>query len=179
MSLQKAKVVIVNADVVSKLRYMFECRLVPTVRRGSLQVVTVLFCAIVILHIRLGGLKVHKCAWWPNSHICLTCMVLLVVSWIFSPAWPLFLPILLFFPLSPTPSHLPPMEFLVLGGLEPPASTPDLLLDEKLFLYQGFDHAKAKVANTLLSPGPKGAVNHRDVDLLFIRKRVNSSYSFS
>ena len=51
--------------------------------------------------------------------------------------------------------------------------------DEKLFLYQGFDHAKAKVANTLLSPGPKGAVNQRDADLLFMWKRVNSNYSFS
>ena len=51
--------------------------------------------------------------------------------------------------------------------------------DEKLFLYQGFDPANANVANTLLWPGPKGAVNQRDADLLFMWKRVNSNYSFS
>lgn len=50
--------------------------------------------------------------------------------------------------------------------------------DEKLFLYQGFDPANANMANMLLWPGPKGAVNQRDADLLFMWKRVNPSYSF-
>jgi len=50
--------------------------------------------------------------------------------------------------------------------------------DEKLFLYQGFDLANANIANMLLWPGPKGAVNQRDADLLFMWKRVNPSYSF-
>jgi legumain len=43
--------------------------------------------------------------------------------------------------------------------------------NEKLFLYQGFDPANANIANTLLWPGPKGAVNQRDADLLFMWKR--------
>ena len=55
MSLRKARVVIVNADMVSGLRFMFECRPIPTVCRGSLQVVIALFCTIVILHVRIGG----------------------------------------------------------------------------------------------------------------------------
>jgi len=55
MSLRKAIVVIVNTDVVSGLRFMFECGPVLMVCRGSLQVVTALFCAIVILHVRLEG----------------------------------------------------------------------------------------------------------------------------
>ena len=50
--------------------------------------------------------------------------------------------------------------------------------DEKLFLYQGIDPANANMANMLLWPGPKGAVNQRDADLLFMWKRVNPSYSF-
>jgi hypothetical protein len=33
----------------------------PMVCRGSLQVATALFSAIVILHVRLGGRKVVKC----------------------------------------------------------------------------------------------------------------------
>ncbi|RLM74129.1 vacuolar-processing enzyme beta-isozyme 1 [Panicum miliaceum] len=43
--------------------------------------------------------------------------------------------------------------------------------NEKLFLYQGFDPANANIANTLLWPGPKGAVNQRDADLLFMWQR--------
>ncbi|XP_062184109.1 vacuolar-processing enzyme beta-isozyme 1-like [Phragmites australis] len=43
--------------------------------------------------------------------------------------------------------------------------------DEKLFLYQGFDPANANIANTLLWPGAKAAVNQRDADLLFMWKR--------
>jgi hypothetical protein len=48
--------------------------------------------------------------------------------------------------------------------------------NEKLFLYQGFDPANANAANMLLWPGPKGAVNQRDADLLFMWKRVNSVF---
>jgi len=51
------------------------------------------------------------------------------------------------------------MEFLGVGWLEPPAPTLDPPLDEKLFLYQCFDPAKAKVASALLWPGPTSAVN--------------------
>lgn len=51
--------------------------------------------------------------------------------------------------------------------------------DEKLFLYQGFDPANINIANTLLWESPKTAVNQRDADLLFMWKRVNSSYPFS
>ncbi|NP_001401341.1 Vacuolar-processing enzyme beta-isozyme 1 [Zea mays] len=43
--------------------------------------------------------------------------------------------------------------------------------DEKLSFYQGFDPANANIANMLLWPGPKGAVNQRDADLLFMWKR--------
>ncbi|KAL6903423.1 hypothetical protein ACP4OV_004236 [Aristida adscensionis] len=43
--------------------------------------------------------------------------------------------------------------------------------DEKLFLYQGFNPANVNIANKLLWPGPKAAVNQRDADLLFLWKR--------
>jgi legumain len=48
--------------------------------------------------------------------------------------------------------------------------------DEKLFLYQGFDPANANMTNRLLWPGLEGAINQRDADILFMWKRVHSSY---
>ncbi|XP_044412275.1 vacuolar-processing enzyme beta-isozyme 1 [Triticum aestivum] len=41
--------------------------------------------------------------------------------------------------------------------------------DDKLFLYQGFYPVKSSITNRpLLSPSLKGAINQRDVDILFM-----------
>ncbi|KAF7031041.1 LOW QUALITY PROTEIN: hypothetical protein CFC21_042427 [Triticum aestivum] len=44
--------------------------------------------------------------------------------------------------------------------------------DDKLFLYQGFYPVKSSITNRpLLSPSLKGAINQRDVDILFMWKK--------
>jgi len=54
-SAQDTRVLLINLDMVSGLIKCCWISPFPMVCRGSLQVVTVLFCAIVILHVRLGG----------------------------------------------------------------------------------------------------------------------------
>ena len=67
MSLPQARVVIINADVVYGLRFTFECRSVLTVCRGSLQVVTTLFSAIVILHVQLHDSSLCRNFWFDQA----------------------------------------------------------------------------------------------------------------
>ena len=55
------RVSLVKAEVVSGLIKFSWMSPFPMVRRGSLQVVTTLFSAIVILHVQLGGRRVIKC----------------------------------------------------------------------------------------------------------------------
>ena len=52
---------LINVGMVSGLNKCRWMSTFPTVCRGSLQVVTALFCAIVTLHVRLGGRMVIKC----------------------------------------------------------------------------------------------------------------------
>ena len=60
-SKQDARVSLINVGLVSGLIKCCWMSPFPTVCRGSLQVVTALFCAIVTLHVRLGGRMVIKC----------------------------------------------------------------------------------------------------------------------
>ena len=54
-SAREARVSLINIDIVSGLIKCCWMSPFPTVCRGSMQVVTALFCASEILHIRLGG----------------------------------------------------------------------------------------------------------------------------
>ena len=56
-----SRVSLTSVDMVSGLVKCCWMSLFLTVCRGSLQVVTVLFSAFVILHIRLGSRRVIKC----------------------------------------------------------------------------------------------------------------------
>ena len=60
-STRDTRVSLTSVDMVSGLDKCCWMSLFLMVCRGSLQVVTVLFSAIVILHIRLGGRRVIKC----------------------------------------------------------------------------------------------------------------------
>ena len=51
---------LINVGMVSGLNNCYWMSHFPTVCRGSLQVVTALFCAIVTLYVRLGGRRVIK-----------------------------------------------------------------------------------------------------------------------
>ena len=52
--------------------------------------------------------------------------------------------------------------------------------EDMLFLYQGFDPAKSSITNRpLLRPSLKGAINQRDVDILFMWKKVKSQLYIS
>ena len=48
--------------------------------------------------------------------------------------------------------------------------------DEKLYLYQGFNPANANMTNKLFWQAPRAAINQRDADLLFLWRRVWSSF---
>ena len=54
-SARDTRVSLTSVDMVSRLAKSCWMSTIPTVCRGSLHVVTALFCAIIILHIRLGG----------------------------------------------------------------------------------------------------------------------------
>ena len=60
VSARDTRVSLINVDMVSGLIKCCWISPFPTVCRGSLQVVTALFCAIVILHDRSEGQEVHK-----------------------------------------------------------------------------------------------------------------------
>ena len=61
-SVQGTRVLPASVDMVSRLVKCCWMSPFPTVCRGSLQVVTALFSAIVILHVRLGGRRVYMSA---------------------------------------------------------------------------------------------------------------------
>lgn len=49
---------------------------------------------------------------------------------------------------------------------------------EKLYLFQGFDPSNANLSgNALPLTMPMGAINQRDADLFFLRKRVSAGYA--
>ena len=54
-SARDTRVSLNNVDMVPGLIKYYWMSPFPTVCRGSLQVVTALFCAIIIVHVRLGG----------------------------------------------------------------------------------------------------------------------------
>ena len=60
-SARDTRVSLTSVDMVSVLVKYCWMSPFPTVCRGTLQVVTTLFSAIVILHVRLGGRRVIKC----------------------------------------------------------------------------------------------------------------------
>ena len=59
--MQNTIVSLTSVDMVSGLVMFCWMSPFPTVRRGSLEVVTALFSTIVILHVRLGGMRCIKC----------------------------------------------------------------------------------------------------------------------
>ena len=60
-SVWDTRVSLISVDMVSRLDKCCWMSSFPTICRGSLQMVTVLFSAIVILHVQLGGRRVIKC----------------------------------------------------------------------------------------------------------------------
>ena len=60
-TVRDTSVSLTNVDMVSRLVKSCWISPFPMVCRGSLQVVTTLFSAIVILHVRLGGRRCIKC----------------------------------------------------------------------------------------------------------------------
>ena len=60
-SMRDARVSLTSVDIVSGLVKYCWMSPFPTVCRGSMQVVTALFSAFVILHVRLGGRRCIKC----------------------------------------------------------------------------------------------------------------------
>ena len=68
-SVWDTKVSLTSVDMVSGLYKC--CWILPffTICRGSLQVLTTLFSAFVVLHVRLGGSEGYKMLSWLDSHI--------------------------------------------------------------------------------------------------------------
>ena len=60
-SMRDTRVSLTSVDIVSGLVKYCWMSSFPTVCRGSLQMVTALFSAFVILHVRLRGRRVIKC----------------------------------------------------------------------------------------------------------------------